>query len=349
MTPHTVCFLIYPGVASYDVAGPAQALRATGIGRYNVVIGSVAGGLVESDCPGVAFSSVRSATVADPIGTLLIPGGNAAPEAANDPALVQCVAELAGRALRVACVCTGAFLAAEAGLLAGRRAATHWRFCDEFERRFQDVKVERDPIWIRDGGIWTSAGVSAGVDLTLALIEEDLGVDIALEAVRELVVFFKRPGGQSQFSNVLSAQISDARGPLQKLLAWIADNLGTDLRAEILADRAGMSLRTFARTCMAHTGMTPAKLIETLRVQAAREAIEKSDAPFESIAVRYGFGDEQRLRRAFTRQLRVTPSDIRNRFSGSASERSDPRRGASFIARTVPAAKADTISVEPSA
>jgi transcriptional regulator GlxA family with amidase domain len=206
------------------------------------------------------------------------------------------------------------FFAAEAGLLTGRRAATHWRFCDELEHRFRNIKVERDPIWIRDGGIWTSAGVSAGVDLTLALIEEDLGIEVALQAARELAVFFKRPGGQSQFSTLLSGQIADAKGPLQDLLAWIADNLQADLRAEILADRVGMSLRTFARNCVAHTGMPPAKLVETLRVEAAREAIEKSDTPFESIAVRYGFGDEQRMRRAFVRQVRATPNDIRTRF-----------------------------------
>jgi transcriptional regulator GlxA family with amidase domain len=314
MTPHNICFFIFPGVASYDVAGPVQALRATGLDRYNVVLGSVTGGLVESDCPGVAFGSVPTASVIDPIDTLIIPGGNAAPEAANDPVLVQWVGQLARRASRVACVCTGAFFAAEAGLLTGRRAATHWRFCDELEHRFRNIKVERDPIWIRDGGIWTSAGISAGVDLTLALIEEDLGIEVALQAARELVVFFKRPGGQSQFSTLLSGQIADAKGPLQDLLAWIADNLQADLRAEILADRVGMSLRTFARNCVAHTGMPPAKLVETLRVEAAREAIEKSDTPFESIAVRYGFGDEQRMRRAFVRQVRATPNDIRTRF-----------------------------------
>jgi transcriptional regulator GlxA family with amidase domain len=312
-----VCFLIYPGVASYDVAGPVQALRATGLGVYDVTLASVAGGLVESDCPGVAFGSVAASTIVGPIDTLVIPGGNDAPQAVDDPDLIRCVEDLARRASRVACVCTGAFLAAKAGLLTARRAATHWRYCDELERRFPDTKVERDPIWIREDRIWTSAGISAGVDLTLALIEEDLGIESALEAARELVVFFKRPGGQSQFSTLLSGQIADARGPLRKLLAWVADNLGADLRAETLAERAGMSLRTLARTCVASTGMTPAKLVESLRVQAAREAIERSDTPFETIAVRYGFGDDQRMRRAFVRQLHVTPNDIRSRFGGS--------------------------------
>lgn len=318
MTAHNVCFLIFPGVASYDVAGPAQAFRAVGAGRYNVTLTSPAGGMVESDCPGVAFGTVSAASLVDPIDTLIIPGGNSAPEAANDPVLIEWVRNLSKRAARVACVCTGAFLAAEAGLLRGRRAATHWRYCDEFERRFRDVRVERDPIWIKDGGVWTSAGVSAGVDLTLALIEENQGADVALKVARELVMFFKRPGGQSQYSTLLSGQVSDASGPMQKLLAWVADNLRTDLRPQTLADKAGMSLRNFTRNCMTHTGMSPAKLIEYLRVQAARDAIEKSGAALESIAGRYGFGDEQRMRRAFTRQLRATPAELRARFSSES-------------------------------
>ncbi|MCE4226617.1 helix-turn-helix domain-containing protein [Methylobacterium sp. C25] len=313
-----VCIVVYPGVASYDVAGPVQALRATGLGTYAVTLASVSGGLVESDCPGVAFGSVPAASVGDLIDTLIIPGGNAALEAIEDPALIEWVATLARRATRVACVCTGAFLAAKADLLVTRRAATHWRFCDELERRFPHIKADRDRIWIKDGRIWTSAGISAGVDLTLALIEEDLGIETALEAARELVVFFKRPGGQSQFSTLLSGQIADTKGPVRKLLAWIADNLAADLRAESLAERAGMSLRTLTRTCVAGTGMAPAKLVETLRVQAAREAIERSDTNLERIAGRYGFGDQQRMRRAFVRHLNATPNEIRSRF-GRAS------------------------------
>ena len=184
--------------------------------------------------------------------------------------------------------------AAEAGLLAGRRAATHWRYCDQFADRFQDVQLERDRIWVQDGSVWSSAGMSAGVDLTLALIEKDQGVSVALQVARELVVFLKRPGGQSQFSTGLSGQISDAAGPLSSLFAWIADHLDADLRAEVLAERVGMSLQTFARTFVARTGLTPAKAVEMVRIQAAREAIEQSDTPLGVIAARCGFGDEQR-------------------------------------------------------
>jgi transcriptional regulator GlxA family with amidase domain len=314
MKPHQVCFLIYPGVASYDVAGPAQALAAAGDDKYNVMLVSVSGGLIESDCPGLSFGSNKASEAFDQIDTLFLPGGRHAPMAAQDQTLMRLVQQLAARSDRIACVCTGAFLAAEAGLLKGRRAATHWRYCDQFASSFKDIELERDRIWIQDEAIWSSAGISAGVDLTLALIEKDHGIAVALEVARELVVFLKRPGGQSQFSSILSGQIADAGGPLETLFAWIADSLGDDLRTEVLADRAGMSLRTFARTCVARIGMTPAKAVEMMRVQAARESIEQSDTPLIAIAVRYGFGDEQRMRRAFQRYLGASPSEMRDRF-----------------------------------
>jgi transcriptional regulator GlxA family with amidase domain len=314
VTAHRVCFLVFPGFDCYDVAGPARAFAAVGVSRYSVMLGSVTGGLVECDYPGIAFNSVPVASIADPIDTLIITGGRDAPAIVKrDSALIRWVRRLAARAARVACVCSGAVLAAEAGLLTGRRAATHWLLCDELERRYPRIKVERDPIFIRDGGLWTSAGVTAAVDLTLALIAEDQGGELALKVAREMVVFLRRHGGQSQFSTLLEGQIADAEGPLEKLLAWIADNLSADLRPGMLANRVNMSLRTFARNCVIYTGMTPSKLIETLRVQAARESVETSDVSFESIALRYGFGDVQRMRRAFRRQLRATPAQIRLR------------------------------------
>ncbi len=314
MNVHRVSFLIYPGVASYDVAGPAQALAAAASskGRYEVTIRSVNGGLIESDCPGLTFSSVSSVPPPRAIDTLFIPGGTNAPTVAKDPELIATVRRLASRARRVACVCTGAFLAAEAGLLTGKRAVTHWRYCKQFAERYPDVKLEADQIFVRDGAIWSSAGVSAGVDLALALIERDHSPSLALQVARELVVFIKRPGGQSQFSTVLSGQIADADGTLGPLLAWIANNLKSDLRAEMLAEKANMSLRTFARSFVARTGMTPAKAVELIRIQAAREAIEQSQTRLSVIAARCGFGDEQRMRRAFMRQLNTTPTDIRS-------------------------------------
>lgn len=312
MTSHRACFLIYPGVAAYDVAGPAQALAVAR--RYSVTTVSVTGGSVPTDCPGLSFDSLDAATITGDIDTLFLPGGSDAPTTAKDPVLQDTVKRLAAQSKRVASVCTGAFLAAEAGLLQGRRAATHWRYCDRFAERFDDVHLERDPIWVQDGPVWSSAGVSAGVDLTLALIASDYGMSIALEVARELVVFLKRPGGQSQFSTVLSGQIADAGGPLEPLFAWVANHLAEDLRADVLAQRVNMSPRTFARACMERIGTTPAKAVEMMRVQAARESIEASDAPLSTIATRYGFGDEQRMRRAFVRQAHITPSQIRARF-----------------------------------
>jgi len=312
---HRVVFLVYPGVASYDVAGPAQALAVAGDGAYQISLVSVSGGMIESDCPGLFFGSQPAAEVDDVVDTLFIPGGREAPGAAKGHALRSLAGRLAARAHRVACVCTGAFIAAEAGLLDGRRAATHWRYCDLFAERFQNIRLERDPIWVEDGSVWSSAGVSAGVDLTLALIERDLGVGTAMQVARELVVFLKRPGGQSQFSTVLNGQIADADGPLGPLFAWIADHLDADLRTEVLAERACMSVRTFGRIFLARTGLTPSKAVELIRVQAAREAIEQSNTPLAVIASRCGFGDEQRMRRAFSRQFNATPAEMRSRFS----------------------------------
>jgi transcriptional regulator GlxA family with amidase domain len=318
MSTHRVSFLIYPGISPFDVAGPAKALERSGM-PYEVTVLSAKGGLIESDCLGVSFSSVASVPGPDRIDTLFICGGSNAPAAAREPELVATVKRLASRAKRIACVCTGAFLAAEAGLLTGKRTATHWRFCNQFAERFRDVKLEADPIFVQDGAVWSSAGVSAGVDLALALIEKDHGGPVALRAARDLVVFLKRPGGQSQFSTVLSGQIADADGPLGPLLAWITNNLKADLRAGALAERANMSLRTFARSFVARTGMTPAKAVELIRIQAARDAIEQSRTRLSVIAARTGFADEQRMRRAFMRVLKTTPTDIRARFTPTST------------------------------
>jgi transcriptional regulator GlxA family with amidase domain len=316
MISHKVCFLIFPGFDGHDVSGPARAFAAVGSPQYAVVLGSVTGGLIECDYPGIAFNSVPFTSITDPIDTLVITGGRNAPAIVKSNAtLIWWVRKLAARASRVVCVCSGSFLAAEAGLLTRQRAATHWMLCDELERRYPSIEVERDRIFTCYGKMWTSAGASAALDLALALIEEDKGSAVALKAARELVVYSRRPGDHSQLSTVLKGQMADVEGPMDKLLAWMADNLNADLRPDPLADRANMSLRTFARYCVTHTGMTPSKLVETLRVQAARQSVEKSDTSFGTIAARYGFGDEQRMRRAFTRQVRATPADLRLRAS----------------------------------
>jgi transcriptional regulator GlxA family with amidase domain len=224
------------------------------------------------------------------------------------------LANRAQAARRVASVCTGAFLLAACGLLDGRRAVTHWRSCARLQQRHPAVRVEEDRIYLRDGKVWTSAGVTAGIDLALALVEEDLGRDLALAVARHLVVFLKRPGGQSQFSTMLAAQ--SAGDDFARLHDWIATHLDADLRVEHLAAAAGMSPRHFARVYAERMGRTPAKAVEAMRIEAARRALEESGAPIEAVARRCGFGDEERMRRSFLRRLGVGPRAYRARFAG---------------------------------
>jgi transcriptional regulator GlxA family with amidase domain len=198
-------------------------------------------------------------------------------------------------------------------LLDGRRAVTHWGACDELARLFPQIKVERDPIFIRDGALYTSAGVTAGMDLALALVEEDCGRDVALAVARELVLFLRRPGGQSQFSVQLSAQAA-AREPLRELQAWMAEHPGEDLRIPALARRVAMSERTFRRAFTQELGCSPARYVERVRVEAARRALEESSDGVEAIAARLGFGTAESMRRAFTRTLRTNPTAYRERF-----------------------------------
>ena len=250
--------------------------------------------------------------IGDALDTLLVAGGEGAEAAAEDPALVDWVRERATQARRVASVCTGAFLLAAAGVLDGRRAATHWMYCAKLAQRFPAVRVEPDPIFVCDGPVWTSAGVTAGIDLALALVEEDLGRAVALAVARYLVVFLKRPGGQAQFSAALSLQTADDKfGALHE---WINGHLGDDLSLSILADQAGMSERSFSRRYAEAAGQTPARAIERLRIDAARRLLSDSRLPVKRIAQRCGFGSEETMRRSFQRLLAVTPQDYRARF-----------------------------------
>lgn len=329
--PRSALILTFPGVLLLDVAGPAQVFetasrvladRGGGPG-YRVVTASLRGGPVVSDT-GIALSSV-SHRDAGPADTLLVPGGSAIKRAEADGALLDAIRSAAAGARRTASVCLGAFLLAAAGLLDGRRAATHWRYCDQLRARYPAIRVEADPIFVRDGPIWSSAGVSAGIDLTLALVEEDHGHAVALEVARRLVVFLKRPGGQAQFSRTLRAQQSDGSGDFAPLHAWMADHLSADLRVERLAERSAMSPRSFARLYAARTGRTPARAVEAMRLEAAcRLLTEQPSTPVARIAERCGFGDDERMRRAFLRGLGVSPSDYRARFGTAAPPRPAP-------------------------
>jgi transcriptional regulator GlxA family with amidase domain len=218
-------------------------------------------------------------------------------------------------ARRVASVCSGTYLLAEAGLLEGRRCTTHWGRSDDFARRYPAARLEADRIWVRDGPVWTSAGITAGIDLALALIEEDLGRDIAMQVARHLVVFLRRPGGQSQFSAPFAAQLSDSDGTFDELHRWIADNLARDLSVEALAQRVGMSPRHFARVYRKRTGRTPAKAVEAFRLEAARRALESRDARLDIVARDSGLGGADRLRTLFRRQLGIAPRAYRANFA----------------------------------
>jgi transcriptional regulator GlxA family with amidase domain len=246
-----------------------------------------------------------------------VPGGTGVVAACEDERLVAWVRAAAARSRRVASVCTGAFLLAKAGVLDGRRATTHWSGCAELARRHPEIEVDPDPIFVRDGHVITSAGVTAGMDLALALVEEDLGREIALEAARWLVLFVKRPGGQAQFSAQLAAQTAE-REPLRELQSWIPDNLTADLSVPALAGRACMSERNFARAFRSETGMTPAAYVEAARVESARIALETGGLHVEAVARRSGFGTVETMRRAFRRRLGVSPASYRERFRSAA-------------------------------
>ena len=315
-----VVILAFPGVQTLDVTGPAEVFRAASLIQppgYEVIVAAPEAGPLATS----TVSLMPDATLGEltgPIDTLLVAGGTGTRRAEEDKDLIAWIARAAGRSRRVTSVCTGAFLLARAGLLDGRRATTHWASCADLAARYPDVNVEPDPIFIRDGDVATSAGVTAGMDLALALVEEDLGRDTALEAARWLVVFLQRPGGQAQFSAQLAAQAAD-RAPLRELQAWIPDHLDEDLSVAALAGRTGMSDRNFARAFRRETGMTPGAYVEAARVERARIALETGDLPVETVAEQAGFGTVETMRRAFRRRVGVSPANYRTRVRRQAA------------------------------
>jgi transcriptional regulator GlxA family with amidase domain len=310
----------YPSVQLLDVTGPLQVfasanehvVQAGGTPPY--VLRVVAeGGQGVMATAGLRIATSPLPRTGAPPDTLIIAGGPGVDAAAADTVLVDWVRQRTKKARRVASVCTGAFLLGASGALDGRRAVTHWSYCAELARRFPAVRVESDPIFVRDGAVWTSAGVTAGIDLTLALVEEDLGRTVALAVARYLVVFLKRPGGQAQFSEALSMQ--SAEDEFGALHEWINKHLSDDLSLAMLADQAGMSERSFSRHYAEAAGVTPARAIERLRVEAARRLLSETRLPVKRISQRCGFGSEETMRRSFLRVLSATPNDYRARFS----------------------------------
>jgi transcriptional regulator GlxA family with amidase domain len=284
--------------AAGDAGRAAYRIRVTAVHHRDL---NFAGGLhVVAEKP-----SARS------IDTLMVPGGPGVHAARNDPAQIAMVRKLSRRARRICSVCTGAFLLAEAGLLQQRKVVTHWRSCAQLSNEYPDIRVLADPIWVRDGKIWTSAGVTAGIDLTLALIEDDLGSALALQVARRLVVYLRRAGGQTQHSAPLALQSDDTFGPLME---WVLANLHKPLTVEQLANRSGMAPRTFHRHSLARTRLMPAKAIERLRLDRARALIETTALSLAAIAARVGFQSEERLRRCFYRSFGVAPTRYRQGF-----------------------------------
>lgn len=307
-----VVIVAFPGVQSLDVAGPAEVFGAAA-DEYGVEIVAPTAGVVTAGSGLTLWAGKAFADVRGPLDTLVIAGGEGTPAVMADEAFVEGVRRLAPRCRRVASVCSGAFVLAAAGLLDGRQATTHWSVCDALDSMYPSVAVDSDRIFVRDGNVWTSAGVTAGIDLALAMVEEDVGRDVALAIARRLVVFLKRPGGQSQFSAQLAGQLAE-RQPLGEVQAWIADHLDDDLSVENLAQRAAMSIRNFSRTFRREVGVTPARFVERARVEGARRLLEESAASIDEIARRCGFGTAETMRRTFLRALHVTPTDYRRRF-----------------------------------
>jgi transcriptional regulator GlxA family with amidase domain len=301
-----------PPVQVLDVTGPLEVF--SNAPSYEVLLGNPGSGTTLQTHRHIALSGATPiAEISGPIDTLIIAGGPGAESGVYDHQFVSWIAETGGRARRVASICTGAFLLAAAGLLDGKQAATHWNFCDRLAKEFPKVQVRPEPIYLRDGAVYTSAGITAGIDLCLALVEEDHGHQVALNVARFLVMFLIRPGGQAQFSHMLSRQAVTSQ-PLRELQVWMLENLREELTVEKLADRLGMSARNFTRVCLRETKMNPGQFVDRMRVEAAQQLIDSSSIGLKEIADRCGFNSADAMRRTFLRILGVTAGEYTNRF-----------------------------------
>ncbi|MFG3120966.1 GlxA family transcriptional regulator [Streptomyces sp. NPDC048201] len=311
--PRTVLFVLFDDVQSLDVTGPLEVFSGAerlAPGSYRLVTASLDGGPVRTSS-GLTLVPDLALTAAPDPHTLLVPGGEGTRR--PDPALTAWLRARGPGATRLVSVCTGALLVAAAGLLDGRRATTHWAHCERLAREHPEVTVEPEPIYVRDGHVATSAGVTSGIDLALALVEDDLDREVALTVARHLVVFLRRPGNQAQFSVQLSAQTA-SREPLREVQRWITDHPDADLSVEALAARARLSPRHFARAFTAETGTTPGRYVDSVRLEHARRLLEDTSASVEEVARAGGYGTSEAMRRAFLKALGTAPSEYRRRF-----------------------------------
>ncbi|MFD5795167.1 GlxA family transcriptional regulator [Streptomyces diastatochromogenes] len=313
MPQRTLLFVLFDGVQSLDVTGPLEVFNGAEThtpGTYRIRTASLDGGPVRTSSGLTLVPDEALGEAPDPH-TLLVPGGQGT--RGSDPLLTEWLRTHGPRARRLVSVCTGAILLAEAGLLDGRRVTTHWAYCEKLARDHPALEVDPDPIYVRDGHVSTSAGVTSGIDLALALVEEDLGRQAALVIARHLVVFLRRPGNQAQFSAQLAAQTAQ-RDPLREVQQWITEHPAGDLTVEALAARASLSPRHFARAFQAETGMTPGRFVDRVRLEHARRLLEDTGDGIEEISRACGYGTPEAMRRAFVRALGTAPAEYRRRF-----------------------------------
>jgi transcriptional regulator GlxA family with amidase domain len=317
-----IVIVMFPGVQSLDVTGPLEVfaaaqrlLEATGGDDrgYETRLVSREGCALTTSSGMTVTPHAALGEIDGPIDTLIVAGGDGHALASRDGQLIDWLVRAAPEARRTASVCTGAFVLAAAGLLDGRRATTHWSAAGALARRYPSIEVDSDPIFVRDGSIWTSAGVTAGMDLALALVEDDLDRDAALLIARHLVMFLRRPGNQSQFSATLTAQQPE-RDALREIQRSVLEDVAGDHCVEAMAARAHLSPRHFARAFRAETGVTPARYVERVRLEAARRRLEDGGEPVAAVAAACGFGTAETMRRVFLRTLEVAPAEYRRRF-----------------------------------
>jgi transcriptional regulator GlxA family with amidase domain len=323
-TRHIV-FIAFPNTSVLNITGPLEVFSkaADYLNTYHPgieetyathVISANSAKIIHTSSGLPILSEGGFESINYPIDTALVTGN--APDELVSQELLDWVKEGARIIPRIGSVCAGAFILAKAGILDGKRATTHWRVCERLARLYPRVKVDNDPIFIKDGNVYTSAGISTGMDLALAMVEEDFGRDIALAVARQLVLYLKRPGNQSQFSSVLSYQKVDYQ-PISEVLDWIIDHLNENINVELLAEKASMSPRNFARVFLRESGITPSKFIEKLRLETARRRLEETKLTLDEISSECGVGNADALRRLFLRHMKTTPSDYRRSF-GSA-------------------------------
>jgi transcriptional regulator GlxA family with amidase domain len=323
----------FDGLELLDLTGPMDVFGMANAGllgsgaiaepayRFRVIAREP--GLVTTSCGLKLHADSAYGALQDDLDTLLIPGAPEVGAVLADPALRDWVTAMSSRVNRLVSVCTGAFLLADAGLLNGRGATTHWAYCERLAAEYPQVRVEPDRIFLKDGSIYTSGGITSGIDLALSLLEEDWGRETSLLVARYMVVFLKRPGGQTQFSGYLASEATQ-HPDLRSLQVWIMENPAEDMRIEALAERVAMSPRNFARVFQAETGMTPAKFVEKARVDAARHFLGSGENRIETVATVAGFGDPERMRRSFIRHLGISPQDYRERFGEPIATSSPP-------------------------